>query len=148
MARHIELGDDDGCFACGKGNSFGLQLEFETEDDEYVTWFAPEKRHQGYVGIVHGGIVSTVLDEVMARYVHVLGYDAVTGEITVRFKRPARVGSRIRFAGRIDDENSRMILTSAKAVDEDGLIVAQATAKMIKVTGNEAKDNGEPGAGR
>lgn len=133
MPRHLELGDDDGCFACGKLNPFGLQLEFDTEGDEYVTYFVPEKRHQGYVGIVHGGIVSTVLDEVMARYVHILGHNAVTGEMTVRFKRPAQVGHKIRFAGRITEENSRMLLTSARATDEDGTLIAEATGKMVRV---------------
>lgn len=133
MPRHLELGDDDGCFACGKSNPFGLQLEFATEGEEYVAYFTPEKRHQGYVGIVHGGIVSTVLDEVMARYVHVLGHSAVTGEMTVRFKRPARVGHKLRFAGRIEEENSHMILCSARATDEDGTLIAEATGKMVRV---------------
>jgi len=119
VPSHLELGDDDGCFACGKSNPFGLKLEFDREGDEYVTYFTAQKRHQGYVGIVHGGIVSTILDEVMARYVHVLGHSAVTGEMTLRFKRPARVGQKLRFAGRIEQENSRLILCSARATDED-----------------------------
>lgn len=137
MPRHLELGDDDGCFVCGKANEYGLQLEFEIENDEYVTYFTPEKRHQGYIGITHGGLVSTVLDEVMTRYAHILGHNAVTGEMTVRFKRPARVGRRLRFAGRIEDENSRMLLAGASATDEDGSLVAEASAKIIKVKGNE-----------
>ena len=133
LPRHLQLGDDDGCFACGKSNPFGLQLEFATEGEEYVTYFVPEKRHQGWIGIVHGGIVSTILDEVMARHVHILGHSAVTGEINVRFKRPAQVGHRLRFAGRIDEENSRMILCSARATGEDGTLVAEATGKMVRV---------------
>lgn len=137
MTRHLELGDDDWCFACGKSNAFGLQLEFDTEGEEYVTYFTPEKRHQGYVGIVHGGIVSTVLDEVMARYAHILGHNAVTGEMTVRFKRPALVGHRLRFAGRIDEENSRMLVCSARVNDEDGTLIAEATGKMVRVRTDE-----------
>ena len=134
MPSHLELGDDDGCFACGKSNPFGLKLEFDREGDEYVTYFTAQKRHQGYVGIVHGGIVSTILDEVMARYVHVLGHSAVTGEMTLRFKRPARVGQKLRFAGRIEQENSRLILCSARATDEDGTVIAEATGKMVRVS--------------
>jgi len=134
VPSHLELGDDDGCFACGKSNPFGLKLEFDREGDEYVTYFTAQKRHQGYVGIVHGGIVSTILDEVMARYVHVLGHSAVTGEMTLRFKRPARVGQKLRFAGRIEQENSRLILCSARATDEDGTVIAEATGKMVRVS--------------
>ncbi len=138
MARHLELGDDNCCFVCGKENPIGLKLKFDTIGGEYVTYFTPEKRHQGYVGITHGGIVSTVLDEVMARFVHSLGHNAVTGEITVRFKRPAAVGRRLKFVGRIDEENSRMLMTSANATDEQGVVIAEASAKMVKVAGNEA----------
>ncbi|MGI6295264.1 MAG: PaaI family thioesterase [Armatimonadota bacterium] len=137
MPRRLDLGDDDGCFACGKANEYGLQLEFEAINGEYVTYFTPQKRHQGYVGITHGGLVSTVLDEVMTRYAHSLGHNAVTGEITVRFKRPAKVGHRLRFVGRIESENSRMLLMSADATDEDGTQIAEASAKIIKVKGNE-----------
>ncbi len=133
MPGRLELADDNGCFVCGKDNPIGLKLEFCEEDGEYVTYFTPQKQHQGFVGIAHGGIVSTVLDEVMARYVYVLGHRAVTGEMTIRLKRPARVGSKIRFAGRIESENGRLIYTSATATDEDGALIAEASARMVKV---------------
>ena len=138
MPSKLDLADDDGCFACGKSNPIGLKLEFDREGDEYVTCFTPAKQHQGYVGIVHGGILSTILDEVMARYVHVLGHSAVTAEMTVRLKRPARIGRKLRFTGRIEETNSRMILCSARATDEDGTLIAEATAKMVRV----AQDDG------
>ncbi len=135
LPSNIELADDNGCFVCGKSNPIGLKLEFDTEGDEYVTYFTPAKEHQGWVGIVHGGIISTVLDEVMARYCHVLGYNAVTGEMTVRLKRPAGIGQKLRFAARIDEmkPNSRVILCSARATDEDGVPIAEATGKIVRV---------------
>lgn len=120
---------------CGKANPIGLKLEFDTEGDEYVTYFTPRKEHQGWVGIAHGGIIATVLDEVMTRYCYALGYNAVTGEMTVRLKRPAGIGRRLRFAARIDEvkANSRVILCSAYATDEDGTVIAEATGKIVKV---------------
>lgn len=133
MSSKLDLADDNGCFACGKSNPIGLKLEFTQEGDEYVTYFTPKKEHQGWVGIVHGGIVCTVLDEVMARALHVLGVNAVTGEITVKFKRPTRVGQQTRFAGRLVSENGRVISCSARATDSDGQIIAEATSKIIKV---------------
>lgn len=137
MREALDLADDNCCFACGKLNPIGLNLEFEEQDGEYVAYFTPRREHQGFVGIVHGGIISTVLDEVMARYAWILGRKAVTGEITVRLRRPARVGSRLRFAGRIDSEDRRLILTSARATDETGAVVAEATARMVKVAHND-----------
>jgi len=133
LPNKLELADDDGCFVCGKSNPIGLKLEFDREGDEYVTYFTPGKEYQGYTGITHGGIVSTILDEVMARYAYVLGHNVVTGEMTVRLKRPARIGHKLRFAGRIDSENSRLMECSATATDEDGALIAQATGKLVKV---------------
>lgn len=133
MPSNINLADDNGCFVCGKLNPIGLKLDFAFEGDEYVTYFTPMKEHQGWVGIVHGGIVATVLDEVMTRSIHAKGINAVTGEITVRFKQPARVGHKLRFAGRIVEENSRLIFCTARATDEDGTLIAEATGKMIRI---------------
>ena len=133
MPNQLELLDDDGCFVCGRANSLGLKLEFVEEDGEYITYFTPGKQHQGYVNIAHGGIISTVMDEVMARYVHILGHHAVTGEMTIRFKKPARIGERLRFVGKIDSEDRRILHTSAKATDSNGQIIAEATARMVKV---------------
>ena len=129
----VELNDDNGCFVCGKSNPIGLKLDFAIEGDEYVTYFTPAKVHQGWVGIVHGGIVSTVLDEVMTRSIHVKGINSVTGEMTVRFRKPTPVGKRLRFAGRVESENGRVIACSARATDDEGALLAEASAKIVKV---------------
>lgn len=133
MQGSLELNDDDGCFVCGRSNPIGLKLDFSQEDDKYITYFTPQKEHQGYLGITHGGIICTVMDEIMARYVHILGHNAVTGEISVRLKRPARTGNRLRFTGYIISEEGRIINCGAEAVSDDGTVIATATAKMVKV---------------
>jgi len=133
MSTTIDLKDDNGCFACGKSNPIGLKLEFSVEDDEYVTYFNPRKEHQGWADIVHGGIISTVLDEVMARYVYKLGHLAVTGEINIRLKKPARVGDRLRFAGKVESVDRSIIRTRARATDSEGTLIAEAAAKMVIV---------------
>lgn len=141
MPSDIRLADDNGCFVCGKSNPIGLKLDFEFEGDEYVTYFTPKKEHQGWVGIVHGGLVSTILDEVMTRSIHERGINAVTGEMTVRLRRPAPIGRRLRFAGKIDEErpDSRVILCSARATDEDGVLLAEATGKIVRIA-NGSRD--------
>lgn len=133
MPKMLELSDDDGCFVCGRSNPIGMKLDFIEENGEYITYFTPKKEHQGYQGITHGGIISTVMDEIMARYTHILGYHAVTGEITVRLKRPAHIGNRLRFVGRILSEEGRIINCGAEATDDEGKVIATATAKMVKV---------------
>lgn len=133
MPSNLELTDDQWCFACGIQNPIGLKLEFVEEGDEYVTYFTPQKQHQGWQGVTHGGIVSTLMDEVMARKIHVMGISAVTGEMCVRFRKPALVGTRIRFAGRIESQNGRVIATRGIATDEDGNVIAEATGKIVRV---------------
>ena len=67
MQNELET-QNEWCFACGRLNPCGLKLAFEESDDTYITHFTGEPEHQGYDGIMHGGIVSTLLDEIMARY--------------------------------------------------------------------------------
>lgn len=135
MADNLELNDDQWCFACGVNNPIGLKLDFAYEGDEYVTYFTPQKEHQGWAGVTHGGIVGTLMDEVMARQIHAQGIMAVTGELNIRFKKPAIVGTRIRFAGKIVSESGsgRVISTIGKATDGNGIIIAEATGKIVKV---------------
>jgi len=89
----MELRDDGMCFACGKNNPLGLHLEVRLDGErDAVTEFTPEKRHQGYKDIVHGGILVTVLDEVIAHTLYQRGIMAMTGKLEVRYHRPALVG--------------------------------------------------------
>lgn len=129
----MKLESDDWCFACGKNNPISLKLEFEKQGSDYVTCFTPSKEHQGYLGITHGGIISTLLDESMARLVWAEGQNAVTAEMTVRFKRPAKTGEELIVTGRIIMEDRKTISCSAEAKNIEGRTVAEATARMMKV---------------
>lgn len=129
----MQLADDQMCFVCGPRNPIGLKLAFSFIGDTYVTRFTPKPQHQGYVGVTHGGIVATVLDEVMARLVHVKGYNAVTAEITVRLKQPARTGEELLFSGWIEGARGRVIDCAAEARDSSGTVIAEAFARLLKV---------------
>ncbi len=131
MSERVKLTDNNGCFVCGKDNPIGLKLEFAVEGDEYVTYYTPPEEHQGWRGITHGGIVATVLDEVMARYAHVLGYNAITGEMTFRLKKPAIIGHRLRFAGKFAGQERRKLYMTAEVTDEDGTVIAVGSETMI-----------------
>ncbi len=119
------------CFACGPNNPIGLRLRFRAEGDEYITEFAPDERHQGYDGIVHGGLVATVLDEVMARMLWDRGLRFATAELTVRYRAPLTVGARAEFRARITRQRSRLIEAEASATSEDGTLLALATARFL-----------------
>jgi acyl-coenzyme A thioesterase PaaI-like protein len=88
----MRLGVDDMCFACGEKNPIGLKLEFRFEGDEYVTTFQVRPEYQGWAGIAHGGLVATVLDEVMARLLWEKQINAITGKLEVRYHKPVPIG--------------------------------------------------------
>ena len=124
---------DGRCFVCGRDNACGLHLEFSYGRDglSAETTFLPEEKYQGWQGIVHGGIIITVLDEVMAKAAVHKGYAVVTGEITVKLKTPAKVLEPLRCRAVLEDIKKKIIYASAAASREDGMEVARATAKLF-----------------
>jgi acyl-coenzyme A thioesterase PaaI-like protein len=117
------------CFACGSLNVGGLQLVLHVEGEACWTELVLPERFEGWEGIAHGGIVCTILDEVMAWAL--VGQDAwgLTARMTVEFKRPVRVGTHLRAEGRLAEARRRLLTTSARLVDADsGEVLATAEA--------------------
>ena len=131
----MELRDDKFCFVCGPENPMGLRLHFEVDAQarSIKTVFTPVKAHQGYQDVVHGGLISTVLDEAMTKLAFSLGIDAVTAKLTVRFKKPLLVGERVTVTGRLVKESGRVIEAEASAVKEDGTLVAEGEGLLMRV---------------
>ncbi|MGQ9677800.1 MAG: PaaI family thioesterase [bacterium] len=128
------LEDRDTCFACGRQNPDGLQLPIVADDKgaRFEGYVIPEK-YQGWTGIVHGGIVATLLDELMAWVVKPKGYSTVTAEMSVRFRKPVLVGTAISGFGWITKEVGRIVYTQSQLVDATGTVLAEATGKLWKV---------------
>ena len=120
------------CFGCGEKNPIGLKLKFKIEGETAYTEFTPSNLHQGYEGIVHGGIVSTLLDEAGGRLLYDLGLNAVTAQILVKFKRPAAVGEKICLFAEVTQKRGKIITTVSRASTEEGEILAEATTKFIR----------------
>jgi acyl-coenzyme A thioesterase PaaI-like protein len=120
------------CFACGPDNERGLRLRFEkNETGEMLAEWIPESSTEGFDGIVHGGIVSTVLDEAMAKAVVAAKVEALTAELRVRFRRHVASGSSVRVRGWIDSRNRRVIKTEAALTGADGTELAHAWASFL-----------------
>lgn len=136
--KELELNDDHRCFACGRLNEEGLRLRFDyPEPGRCRAEFVPGQKFQGWHGILHGGIISTLLDEGFA---HALGgpdrgsgQAAVTAEMTVRFKKPARIGQKIILEGRVVSVEKRVIQCESVLRDEAGTEIASATGKLISI---------------
>jgi uncharacterized protein (TIGR00369 family) len=126
------LEDDHYCFICGENNPAGLHLKFSLLNGTVQTEFIPQKTHQGYKNIVHGGIISALLDEAMVKVSLLQGMPAVTAEITVRFKNPLVTGEKSIVEAQITNMHKRIIETSAVMRTSDGTLIAEAHAKLLK----------------
>lgn len=133
MAK-LRLEDDGYCFACGQNNTAGLKLKFVLDKENCLnTEFHFSKNHQGYKNIVHGGIIALILDELMGNLCHKLGKNAIGAQIEVRFKQPSFINSTLYFKSWLEKEEKRIIYAKAEAKNKQGLVVASAFGKAVKL---------------
>jgi len=139
-----------GCFACGLRNDAGLKLTFWMEGDEIVTEFTPDAHYQGFPGVLHGGILATLLDETLSRTASIEGRWMMTGRLEVRYRRPAPMGPRLRVTARALSSRSRMVHAEGEVrlADDPSVILADARGVFLRVPPEYQQDASKnyPGA--
>lgn len=127
------------CFACGPLNPIGLKLKFKEENDTYITTFTAGPEHQSYDGIVHGGIISTLLDEITTRYVFCIkGVTVVTARLEVRYRQPTPIGVELKVTGKIIGQRGKMYELAGTVELPDGTLTAQAKTTAFVVEGGQS----------
>lgn len=130
--------ETDWCFGCGKNNPIGLKLEMKLEDHICSAYFVTRKDLESYGDRMHGGITSTLLDEVMGDYVfRVAGVPAYTAKLDIRFRSAIRIGETVKVEGWIESHRGRLYITKGRVLHEDGTIAAEAEAKMMVAATNK-----------
>jgi acyl-coenzyme A thioesterase PaaI-like protein len=125
---------DHGCFGCGDDNPIGLHLRFAPDGDGVKAAFVPGPEHQGFPNVVHGGIISAVLDEAMAWAAAHAGVWAVTGEMRVRFRHPLEIGELTSVVARVRGTRGRLVSVAAELqLDRNSSRIATATATFARV---------------
>lgn len=112
------------CFVCGAQNATGLQVEFRREGEQVVADFLPEEAFQGFPGVVHGGILASLLDEALSRTALLHGEWVMTGRLEIRYRQPAVVGQMLRVTAEIEQRRARMVIAR-------GLIALTADPKVV-----------------
>jgi uncharacterized protein (TIGR00369 family) len=127
--------DDRTCFVCGEKNPLGLKLRLRMDpaSGESASEVTFADRFQGWAGIVHGGLVATVLDEAMIYAAGAKGFKCVTGEMTVRFVKPVSTGVTYALKGRFLEDHGRIVLAESVLVDAEGCEIARASGKLFKL---------------
>lgn len=122
------------CFGCGQGNASGLRLEFFLAPDGSVVSLPniPDS-FEGPPGYLHGGIIATLLDEVMAKAVRAKGLTSMTRHLEVDYLRPIPSCTQLRMEGRIVRSELRKHWTEAQILNPGGSVLAQAKGLFIEI---------------
>ena len=120
------------CFVCGDQNTSGLQAKFFEDGGQAITELVAAPGFEGYHGIFHGGVLASLLDEVMIKAILSRGVFAVTAEITVRFRHPVSIGEKLRITGKIVSQRGRIYTTEGAAVGSDGTVFATAAGTYLE----------------
>jgi uncharacterized protein (TIGR00369 family) len=127
------------CFVCGDKNPIGLNVPFYFKDDKVVAEYTAGPNFQGYKDILHGGILSALLDEVMIRAILVREISCLTSEIKVRFKKMVKIGDKLSLEGRMIGEKGKLLLAEGKITNQDHEVVAEGEGKFIRAEGEMEK---------
>jgi len=123
------------CFVCGPSNPVGLHVEFRLEDDVCHGELTAGEDHVGYDGVVHGGILYSALDDVMANWLFLRGERAVTARCEVRYREPVRTGTLVLLEGRLKKRRGPLAILEGRAIRaDDGTVVAECEASFM-ITG-------------
>jgi len=146
----VEVGSFKGCYVCGADNEAGLRIPFRKDADggsraEYVA--RPE--HAGWPGIIHGGLLFTLMDEAVAWACTYSGSRCVTAKVEASFRGPARVGMPLVITGRVTFATSRALRARAEIRDGSGtgVLIAELDAMMVITNRQRAGQEG-PNADR
>lgn len=130
---------DKECFACGPENSHGLQMKFETNGEKLRSLVKVPEHLRGWSNLVHGGIISTMIDEAMswsAIYLH--KRFILTKSMNINFKKPVIIEKELKVYGYLLEKKSdRQVVMAAEIVDEAGDICASGTGEFVLFTADQ-----------
>ncbi len=119
------------CFGCGQENAIGLRLSPQVDGDAVVASFVPKDDHQGWPGIVHGGIIASLLYEVLENVARQRGIVAMMSRMETRLRRPAKTGVEIRARSWLTERSGREMRVSATLASVDGMLIAEGEATLV-----------------
>lgn len=120
------------CFVCGPSNPIGLGVTFRLDGEVCRAEFTPAPQHAGYDQVTHGGIVFSLLDDVMANWLWLQGQQCFTGRADIRYRAELPIGTPVRLEGRCLKRKGRLAQMEGKVIRAaDDFVVAEATAAFM-----------------
>ena len=122
---------DHNCFACGRDNPIGMRLRIELgEGSARAAWTAGDD-FVGWSDKLHGGIIATLLDEVMAWAPSSYDSWAVTAEMTIRYRSPASPGEELHAEGHVVERRRRIYEVRGEVHGADGRLIAEGSGRYL-----------------
>jgi uncharacterized protein (TIGR00369 family) len=136
-----ELPHTRSCFVCGESNPAGLNLRFETDGRIVHTRFVPRAEHVGFKQIIHGGLIATVLDEIMvwACAVQTKRF-AFCAELKVRFLNPLKPNEQVTALAELVADRKRVFEARAELRNAAGMVLATAAGKYLPIKAADAAE--------
>ena len=135
--KRIDIPKPEGhfCFACGTANPIGLKLKFYNMKDSVCADITLDKNHEGWQNMAHGGIISTLLDEVMAwTIMYFKRIFFVTRKMEIKYVRPVLIGVPLTVRGRLTkDRKAPYVGAVADILDDESHILARATGEFVEI---------------
>ncbi len=132
MAEERQIEEANMCFACGPDNPIGLQIKFHLHGERCTGSFSAGENHVGFNDTVHGGIIYSALDDVMANLLYLQAIKAHTARCEIRYRKALRVGQKIQLSSWIESERKRLVVLKSEArLDEGGDLIADCTASFM-----------------
>lgn len=135
-AREAQLrSSSNQCFVCGTSNPIGLGVRFHLDGEVCRAEFTPQPQHMGYDNVTHGGIVFSLLDDVMANWIWLQGQQCFTARADIRYRSELAVGTPVRLEGRCVKRKGRLAQMEGKVIRQsDDFVIAEATASFMLAT--------------
>jgi len=127
---------DKDCFGCGSENHAGLQMTFETNGNQIRTRLTVPSRFRGWSKLVHGGVISTILDETMSwAAINLTKSFILTKKMTIQFQRPIYVESALCGIASIKEKiGERKAVVTAELFDDQGRLCATSEGEFVLYT--------------
>ena len=135
----LNVDADNGCFVCGRENPIGLQVEFfvDQEQNRAKASLTIGNNFQGWQGVVHGGIIATLLDETAIYACRPLAHEAVTAGMSVKYKKPVKVDCPLTLQAEVLSVKRRIAFVHSCLL-VDAKVMAEAEVKVMLL--NRATD--------
>ena len=130
------------CFVCGSENPIGLKTKFSLCDQGVEAVFTPDETHRGYENVVHGGIISALLDEAVIWAVYAsTNQFGVTAELNIRLMKPLSIGETCTVKGVMIEDRGKLRIVEATIVNKEGELLARAEAKVFPSQSKNSNEN-------